>query len=170
MAEELIENKVDKSGLITFNLEDYYVQGERVLFDIKECLYEGLILREKDFREFVKAHNWSSYSGKFVAVTCSADAIVPTWAYMLIASELEPFAKDFIFGNLQTLETLLFQKSLALMNLESFKDERVIIKGCSKYPVPESAYVELVKLLRPIAKSIMFGEACSTVPLYKRKG
>jgi hypothetical protein len=169
MTHDYIENKVEKSGLITLNLEDYYPKGERLVFDIKDQLFQGLILREKDFREFVKSHNWEQYQDKYVAITCSADAIVPTWAYMLLAAELEPYAKRFVFGDSTTLETTLFIETLKTLDVSQYQDERVIIKGCSKYPVPESAYVELTRLLRPVAKSIMFGEACSTVPLYKRK-
>ena len=164
-----IENKVDKSGLITLNLEDFYPKGERVLFDIRDNLYQGLILREKDFREFVKSHDWMQYQNKFLALHCSADAIVPTWAYMLLATELEPFAAKLVFGDLNLLETALFLDALKNIDVQQYKDERVIIKGCNKYPVPESAYVELTRLLRPVVKSIMYGEACSTVPLYKRK-
>ncbi|MDQ3193057.1 MAG: DUF2480 family protein [Bacteroidota bacterium] len=164
-----IENKVDKSGLITLNLEDSFPKGERILFDIKDNLYQGLILREKDFREFVKNHDWAQYQNKFVALYCSADAIVPTWAYMLLTAEIEPYAAKLVFGDLNLLETVLFMDALKNLDIQKYKDERVIIKGCSKYPVPESAYVELTRLLRPVAKSIMFGEACSTVPLYKRK-
>jgi hypothetical protein len=164
-----IINKVEKSGLITLNLEDYYIKGERVLLDIKDQLFQGMILKEKDFREFVKDHPWQQYQGKFVAITCSVDVIVPTWAYMIIAAELEPYAEKLVFGDFKTLETVLFMEALKNLELNQFQDERVIIKGCSKYPVPESAYVELTRLLRPVAKSIMFGEACSTVPLYKKK-
>lgn len=164
-----IENKVDKSGLITFNLEDHYPKGERILFDIKDVLFQGLILKEKDFREFVKNHDWQKYQDKYVALYCSADAIVPTWAYMLLTSVIEPHAKKVVFGDLTVLETVLFNDALSKIKIEDFSDERVIIKGCSKYPVPEAAYVELVRLLRPVVKSIMFGEACSTVPLFKRK-
>ncbi|MBA3900001.1 MAG: DUF2480 family protein [Bacteroidetes bacterium] len=165
----MIINKVEQSGLITLNLEDYYPRGERVLLDIKNQLFQGLILREKDFREFAKNHDWQQYQGKFVAINCTEDAIVPTWAYMLLAAELEPYAEKFIFGDLKTLETVLFIEALKNIDLAPFQDERVIIKGCSKYPVPESAYVELTRLLRPVVKSLMFGEACSTVPLYKKK-
>jgi hypothetical protein len=165
----MIENKVDKSGLITLNLEDFYLKGERVVLDIKDQLFQGLILREKDFREFVKDHDWQQYLDKYVAITCTVDAIVPTWAYMLIATSIEPYAKRFVFGDLKVLETVLFLEQLKELDVNQYKDERVIIKGCNKYPVPESAYVELARLLRPVAKSIMYGEACSTVPLYKKK-
>ncbi len=168
MENEII-NKVDKSGLTEFNLEDYYPKGERVLFDIKNQLFQGLILKEKDFREFVKNEDWSKYKDKFVALTCSADAIVPTWAYMLLTSSLEPFAKKIVFGDLKTLETIIFQESLSKINTEDFRDKKICVKGCGKLPVPESAFVEITRLFSPIAKSIFFGEACSTVPILKRK-
>lgn len=166
MSDEII-NKVAQSGLIEFNLEDHYPEGERVLVDVKNNLFQELILREKDFREFVKNEDWSKYKDKFVALTCTADAIVPTWAYMLLATALEPFAKKIVFGDLKTLETLIFSDVLSKIKVEDFRDKRVVIKGCSKLPVPESAYVEITRLLRPVAKSIMYGEACSTVPIYK---
>lgn len=169
MSEELgIENKVAQSGLLNFDLEDYYPKGERVSIDMADFLFEGLILREKDFREKVKEKDWSVYQDKFVALTCSADAIVPTWAYMLLATALEEYAKKIVFGSLETLETVLFQEALSNIDVETFRDERVIIKGCSNYPVPESAYVEITRLLKPVAKSLMYGEACSTVPIYKQ--
>jgi len=164
-----IVNKVAASGLVEFNLEEYYVQGERVLLDIKEQLFQGLILREKDFREFVKNENWISYQDQLVALTCTADAIVPTWAYMLLTIALEPYAKKIVFGNLEVLETVLFNETLSKIDIEKFHDQRIVIKGCSSLPVPESAYVEITRLLRPVAKSIMYGEPCSTVPIYKQK-
>ena len=164
-----IINKVAQSGLVEFNLEEYYPEGERVLFDIKDQLFQGLILREKDFREFVKSKDWSLYKDQYVALVCSADAIVPTWAYMLLATALEPFAKKIVFGDLKTLETVLFNEALSKINPADYSDQRVVIKGCSNLPVPESAYVEITRLLRPVVKSIMYGEPCSTVPLYKKK-
>jgi hypothetical protein len=167
MSEEII-NKVAQSGLIEFNLEDYYPSGERILLDIRDHLFQGLILKEKDFREYVKMEDWSAFKNKFVAITCTADAIVPTWAYMLLSSALSPFAKKFIFGNLETLETVLFIEALSGMDVEKFRDCRVVIKGCSNLPVPVSAYVEIMRLLRPVTKSLMYGEPCSTVPLYKK--
>jgi hypothetical protein len=163
-----IVNKVAQSGLIEFNLEEYYPKGERVLFDIKEHLFQGLILKEKDFREFVKNEDWSKYTEKFVALTCTADAVVPTWAYMLLVTALEPFAKKIVFGDLKTLEVVLYNDALSKINPEDYKDQRIVIKGCSNLPVPESAYVEVTRILRPVAKSIMYGEPCSTVPLYKK--
>ena len=168
MSQEII-NKVANSGLITIDLEEYYPKGERVLFDIKPLLFQELILKEKDFREFIKNNDWSIYQNKYVAIICSADAIVPTWAYMLISIALEPYAKTVVFGNLQTLETLLFSEVLNKIDYVSFKDQRIVIKGCSNLPVTTNAYVELANKLKPYAKSIMYGEPCSTVPLYKAK-
>ena len=163
-----IVNKVDSSGLVTIDLELLYPQGERVLIDIKNQLFQGLILREKDFREYIKSMDWSTFKDKYVAITCSADAIVPTWAFMLLTSVLEPFAKKVVFGNLEVLETLLFQEALAKLDLSAYHDAKIVVKGCGKLPVPNAAYVELTRLLRPLAKSIMYGEPCSTVPLYKK--
>ena len=168
MAEEII-NRVANSKLVTFNLEDYYPEGERVLFDIKDWLLEGLVLREKDFRNEVKNHDWTQYMGKFLALTCSTDAIVPAWAYMLITTELQPYAKKIILGDLQQLEISIYQDVINTIDLEEFKDLPVIVKGCSKKPVPDNAYLQIVQKLQPIAKTIMFGEACSSVPLFKRK-
>ena len=166
---ETIVNKVAQSGLITFNLEDYYDKNERVIFDIKDCLFMGLMLREKDFREFIKTHNWELYSNKNVAILCSADAIVPTWAYMLVASKLSGIASYYTFGDLNDLENSLFQKALSKVDIESFRDKKMVIKGCSNLPVPINAYVEISRLLLPVASSIMYGEPCSTVPVFKRK-
>ncbi|WP_461450781.1 DUF2480 family protein [Mucilaginibacter sp.] len=167
--QENIINKVAQSGLVTLDPAAFYPQGERVVYDIKDNLYMELILREKDFREFVKAHDWSQYTGKNVAVTCTADAIVPAWAYMLIANKLAPYANDVVFGDENVLETVLFEKAIAKADLEQYRDQRIVLKGCGDIPVPTSAYVELTKKLTPIAKSLMFGEPCSTVPIYKRK-
>jgi hypothetical protein len=165
---EEIRNKVAESGLITFNLEDLYQVGPRKSFDLKDFLFEGLILREKDYRQQLKDFDWSEYQDAFVNIECTADAIVPQWAFMLAATYLNPVAKRAIMGTSETLETVLFQESLANLDLEQFRDERVIVKGCSKYPVPTSAYVEFVGKLSDVAKSVMYGEACSTVPLFKK--
>jgi len=162
-------NKVAQSGLVTLDPAMFYPQGERMVYDIKDNLYMELILREKDFREFVKTHDWSQYAGKNVAVTCSADAIVPAWAYMLLANRLAPYALEVVFGNAEVLETVLFLKAIENIDLEQYRDQRIVIKGCGDTPVPVSAYVELTKKLTPVAKSLMFGEPCSTVPIYKRK-
>jgi hypothetical protein len=167
--QENIINKVAQSGLVTLDPASFYPEGERVIYDIKDNLYMGLILREKDFREFVKGHDWAQYTGKNVGVTCSADAIVPAWAYMLLANRLAPFAREVVFGNEDVLETVLFEKELAKANFEQYRDQRIVLKGCGDIDVPTSAYVELTKRLTPVAKSLMFGEPCSTVPIYKRK-
>ncbi len=167
--QENIVNKVASSGLITLNLEEYYHTGERLVYDIKDNLFHGLILREKDFREFIKTHDWTLYTGKNVAITCSADAIVPTWAYMLLANKLSPYANEVVFGNLETLEAVLFTKALARIDINAYADERVVVKGCADIDIPVSAYVEITRQLSKVAKSIMYGEPCSTVPIFKRK-
>lgn len=168
MEEEII-NRVSNSVLKTFDLEEIYPEGERVLFDIKDWLFQELILKERDFRVLVKNHDWSKYRKCFVAVTCSADAIIPSWAFMLIASELTPFANKVVIGDLELLETVIYQELLSFVDFKQFADKPVIIKGCADKPIPNSAYAFLIAKLQPIAKSIMFGEACSTVPLYKSK-
>jgi hypothetical protein len=168
METEEIVNRVASSGIISLDLEDLYHKGERVIYDIKDNLWQGMILREKDFREFLKSHDWSQYQGKNVAIICSEDAIVPTWAYMLLAVQLEPYANSFIFGDLNQLEAKLFDDAIHQINLEDYRGKRVVVKGCSKVVVPISAYVEISRLLKPIVQSLMFGEPCSTVPLYKR--
>jgi len=163
-----IINKVANSNLKVFNLEDIYDPHERVVFDIKDQLYMGMILREKDFREFVKNHDFTQYKDKNVAITCSADAIIPTWAYMLLASKLEGVAHYFVFGTLEDLEKSLYQKALSEVNWEEYRDEKVVIKGCSKVNVPVYAYIEATRKLKPVAEKIMYGEPCSTVPIYKK--
>lgn len=165
--ENEITNKVATSGIITIDLEEFYPAGERKLIDIKPQLFQELILREKDFREYIKTTDWSVYQDCYVAIICSADAIVPTWAYMLMSLALEPYAKKICFGNLEQLESLLYEEQLAKHNFEQYKDARVVVKGCGKLPVPTQAYVNLSAKLKPLAKSIMYGEPCSTVPLYK---
>ncbi len=167
--QETIVNKVAESGIITIDLEDYYPKGEIVVFDLKDYLFMGLILKEKDFREALKNINWQQYENKNIAITCGADAIIPVWAYMLAASYLQPFAKEVAFGNERDLITSIFIKKLAAVNGEDFTDKRVVIKGCGDIQIPEVAYVEITNKLRPFAKSIMYGEACSTVPIYKKK-
>lgn len=164
-----IVNKVANSSLLNFSLEDYYQKGERVVFDITPFLWQELVVKEKDFRIFVKEYDWSQFQDKFVAINCSADAIVPSWAYMLIAIELASYTKKTVLGSLAELERELFVEALSKLDCSVFEGERVIVRGCSAFPVPEMAYVYIVQLLKPYAKSIMFGEACSTVPLYKKK-
>ena len=166
---EEITNRVSNSQLITFDLEEHYTPGERVVFDIKDFLFQNIILKEKEFRDSIKSYDWSQYLGKHVAIVCSADAIIPTWAFMLLSITLQPYAKRVVFGNLGELETQLFYDALAKVNWEKYRDKKMIIKGCSKVEVPLSAYVEVTNQLRSIAGSIMFGEACSTVPLFKKK-
>lgn len=168
MEKEII-NRVSSSSLITFDLEELYTPGERVLFDIKGLLFQELILREKDFRDFIKSHHWSQYTNQYVAITCSADAVIPTWAYMLLASALQPYAAVVIFGTLRDLETFLFKQALDSTDWKKYSNAKVVIKGCSKVEVPVSSYVEATNRLRPIASSIMFGEPCSTVPVFKKK-
>lgn len=168
MQDEII-NKVAESELIQFDLQDFYVKGERVLFDLKGFLFEELILKEKDFREQVKNYDWQGYENKLVAITCTADAIVPTWAFMLVASHLQPYAQKIVFGDLNKLEEEIFREQLSNVDIQQYANKRITIKGCSAIYVPPSAYIEITVLLRPFAKSIMYGEACSTVPLYKRK-
>jgi hypothetical protein len=167
--QENIINKVAQSGLVTLDPAQFYAPGERVVYDITDNLFHGLMLREKDFREFVKTHDWTQYEGKNIAVTCTADAIVPAWAYMLLANRLAPYAREVVFGDAEVLETVLFVKEISRMDVEQYRDQRLVIKGCGDIPVPVSAYVELTKKLTPVAKSLMFGEPCSTVPIYKRK-
>jgi len=168
METEEITNRVATSGIISLDLEELYHSGERVLFDIKDNLFQGMILREKDFREFLKSNDWSAYQGKNVGIICSEDAIVPTWAYMLLAIHLEPFANKVVFGDLVQLEDQLFSDAIQKIDPEEYRGKRVVIKGCSKFPVPISAYVNVTALLKPVAQSLMFGEPCSTVPLYKK--
>jgi Protein of unknown function (DUF2480) len=166
--EDQIINKVANSGLITIDLEDFSPVGERVLIDLKDNLFMGLILREKDFREFLKTNDWSQYQGKNVAITCTEDVIIPTWAYMLLVSKLQPIARNIVFGDLQKLEETLFQESIKNIDVEKYRDAKVVVKGCSKGEVPTAIYVSITKMLMPVAQSIMFGEPCSTVPVFKR--
>ena len=164
-----IINKVANSALITFDLEELYQPGERVVIDIKNQLFQGLILREKDFREFIKTTDWSIYKDKLVAITCSADAIIPTWAYLLLTIALDPHATLVVFGSEVELEIRLYQDALSKIEWTKFEGAKVVVKGCSKVNVPDAAYVEVVRKLRSVAASLMFGEPCSTVPLYKRR-
>jgi hypothetical protein len=166
--EDMIVNKVSESGLITLDLEEYYPREETAVFDLKNYLFMELILKEKDYREALKNLDWSIYQNKNVAITCSADAVIPVWAYMLAATYLQPVAKEVIFGNEDFLHRTLFLKNLSAINPADFTDKRVVIKGCGDKSISETAYVEITKLLTPVAKSIMYGEPCSTVPIYKK--
>lgn len=167
MSSEII-NRVASSKLITFDLEDFYPKGERVLFDIKDWLFEGLVLREKTFREKAAEYNWSTYKDCYVALTCSTDAIIPAWAYMLLSTYLQPYAKKVVVGDLNLLETTLYTEIIQNIDVTQLRDMPVIIKGCSNKPVPENAYMLLIAKLQPVVKSLMYGEACSSVPLYKK--
>ncbi len=164
-----IVNRVAQSKLLTIDLEDYYPEGERVVLDIKDWLYEGIILKEKDFRVFVADHHWEQYHDSYVALHCSTDAIVPGWAFMLITTRLQPYAKQIVLGDKELLETVLYKSVIDTLDVSSFKDKPVIIKGCSNKPVPGNAYIWATQKLQGVAKSIMYGEACSSVPLFKKK-
>ena len=161
-------NKVSESGIITLDLEDFYPKEETAVFDMKDHLFMGLILKEKDFRETLKNLDLTPYKDKNIALTCSADAVIPVWAYMLVASYLQPVAKEIVFGDADFLHKTLFLKNIAQINSEEYKDQRVVIKGCGELPISETAYVAITNRLRPVAKSIMYGEPCSTVPVYKK--
>ncbi len=168
MPDEII-NRVASSKLMTIDLEDFYPKGERIVFDISKWLFKGIILKEKDFRENVKQHDWEQYKDKYVALSCYTDAIIPSWAYLLITTKLGGFAKKMVVGNLELLETIIFQEVISNLKLDDYKDKPIIIKGCSNKPIPSTISVQLIEKLLPLASSILFGEACSTVPLYKRK-
>lgn len=164
-----IINKVAGSGIVSIDLEEFYDPTPKELFDIRHHLFMELMLKEKEFREFVKSNDWSRYQDKIVGIVCTSDAIVPTWAYMLVSLALEPFAKRVFFGNLSEIDTILFAEKIAALDLNPYKDARLVIKGCGNKPVPLNAFVQLTARLKPVAKSIMYGEPCSTVPLYKAK-
>lgn len=166
---EEIVNRVANSKLVTVNLEEFYPQGKRILFDIKDWLFEELVLREKEFRTHADAHNWESYQDSYVALHCSTDAIVPAWAYLLLTSKLMPYAKKVVVGDLSQLETVLYTEIIQDLDVEPYQDKPLIIKGCSHAPVPDNAYMLLLQKLQPVARSIMYGEACSSVPVFKRK-
>lgn len=166
---EEIVNKVANSALEVFDLEDYYPQGKRTQIDISQWLYEGFLLKEKDFREALKNEDWSKYQDQYVAIHCSTDAILPAWAMILVTVHLAPFAKKVVKGTTDDLETSLFQEILATIDYSIYQDKPIIIKGCSKKPVPEAAYIMALQKLQPFAKSIMYGEACSAVPLFKSR-
>jgi len=167
--EDVIINKVAQSGLITLDLEKYYPEDEIAVFDLKDHLFMELILKEKDFRESLKKIDWSIYQDKNVALFCSADAIIPLWAYMLASTYLAPFSKTIFVGNEQQLATELILKNISRIDAEDFAGKRVVIKGCGDKKIPEAAYVAITTLLFPVVKSMMYGEACSTVPIYKQK-
>lgn len=164
----MIENRVEKSGIINLDLNDFKPKGVRVVLDVKEFLFEGVMIREKHFREQVKNYDWSMYENKYVAVTCSVDAIIPLWVYMILASNLTPYAKVVVRGNKHHLEGALLKKAIEQIDPEEFIGKRVIVKGCGG-EIPESAYLAVAGVLVPVVKTLMFGEACSTVPVFKMK-
>lgn len=164
-----IENKVDKSGLITIDLGDYAPQSELEVFDIKDWLYQGLILKEQDFKDAIKKHDWSEYEGKLVTIYCSNDAIVPVWAYMTLASKLKPYAQGIYFGGFEEALNQIFQQNLnSRINPENYQDSKIVIKGCGDVTITNGAFVHLTAMLQPYVRSIMYGEPCSTVPVYKK--
>ncbi len=162
-------NKVAESGLVTLDLETYYPREGTAVFDLKDHLFMGMILKEKDFREALKELDWSVYQDKNVALTCSADAIIPVWAWMLVATYLQPVAKEIVMGDEKELHRAIFLKKIAAIDVSEFNDKRVVIKGCGETPIGDYVYMEITKMLRPVAKSIMYGEPCSTVPVYKKR-
>jgi len=166
---ELFVNKVAESGLITIDLEKYIPKGENMLFDLKEYLFMELILKEKEFRASLKETEWEKFRDKNVAIVCSADAIIPVWAYMLVVSYLQPVAKEIVMGDAQELEKKLFIQNIDAININEFADKRIVIKGCGETPIADFAYMEITKRLLPVVKSIMYGEPCSTVPVYKKR-
>lgn len=168
MATEGIENKVDKSGLITIDLGNYAPNAELVEFDIKDWLYQGLILKEQDFKQHLKEQDWTQYEGYIVAVNCSTDAIIPVWAYMMVASKLTPYAEKVYFGNRNEVLNQVFLDNLKAVNPEEYQDAKIVIKGCGDKEIPSAAYVYLTNKLQPYVKTLMYGEPCSTVPVYKQ--
>jgi hypothetical protein len=163
-----IVNKVAESGLITLDLERFYPKDETALFDLKDYLFMGLVLKEKEFREAIKNTDWEIYRNKYVGVVCSADAIIPVWAYMLVSSYLQPIAKDVVMGDEKEIHKIIFLKNIQSIDINEFADKRIVVKGCGETPIEEFAYLEITKRLRPVAKTIMYGEPCSTVPIYKK--
>ena len=164
-----IINRVASSSIITINLEEIYPREERVVFDLKPFLFQELMLREKDFRSALKDINWAVYKDKWVAITCTADAIIPNWAFMLVATYLNSIALGFAIGELKELEVMIVEECIKKLEVESFTDRPVVVKGCSDFPIPLYAYGKIVSLIQSRAKSIMYGEPCSTVPLYKKQ-
>ena len=165
----IVINRVENSSLITIDLEDFLLTGERVLLDIKQQLWQEIALKEKDFRQYIKETDWSVYQDKYVALTCSVDAIIPTWAYMLLTTAIAPFAKRVVFGDLNYLETLLLEEAINKIDFSEYQDARIVIKGCSNKVISPSIYVKVTEKLQPYVKVIMYGEPCSTVPLWKKQ-
>ena len=167
--EEIIVNKVAQSGLLTLDLEEFYPSDDIATFDVKDYLFMELILKEKEYREALKNGDWKKFEGKNVAIGCTTDAIIPLWAYMLAVTYLQEFAANIVFGDETQLTTTLLLKNIQKIDVREFEGKRVVVKGCGDKKIPEAAFVEITKKLRPFAKSIMYGEPCSTVPIFKRK-
>ena len=167
--DDVIINRVANSGLLTVDLEEFLPKDEIAVFDLKDYLFRGLILREKDFREALKNFDWETLKDKYVAITCSADAIIPMWAFMLVTAYAQPIAKDVYSGNADEMRKHLILKNISAFNVHKFESQRVIIKGCGDQQVDSAVYAEITKILRPVAKSIMYGEACSNVPIFKAR-
>ena len=164
-----IVNRVSKSALITFDLEKLYQIGTRKSIDLSQWLYQGLLLKEKEFRAQLKAHDWRAYQDHFIALHCSTEAILPAWASLLVTTHLQPYVRKVVLGTLKDLEVQLFTEEIQLLDLSQYKDQPLIIKGCSEKKVPQDAYVQLIAKLQPVVKSLFYGEACSSVPLFKKK-
>jgi hypothetical protein len=164
-----IVNKVSESALVTINLEDYLPRTQPVVFDLKDYLYRELILKEQDFREALKQIDWAVYEGQTVLVTCSADAIIPIWAYMLVAAYLKQVTDHVFLKSASQWKTSQLLENIRKIDAAEFAEKRVVVKGCGDVEIPEAAYLEITTKLQPTAKSIMYGEPCSTVPIYKKK-
>jgi len=164
-----IKNRVAESSLKTIDLEDFYPSGNRVELDISQFLFKGIVLKEKDFREKVKNFNWQQYQDCFVALTNTSEALTPSWAFMLLTTHLVPYTKMVSVGTKNELETAIFSEIISKIDLLEYRDQRVIIKGCANKPIPENAFIQLTQRLQPVTKSVMYGEACSSIPLFKRK-
>ncbi len=165
---EVIVNKVAESALQTIDLETFIPKEEPVLFDLKDFLFMGLIIKEKEFRASLQQTDTIVYKDKVVLISCSADAIIPMWAYMLVASLLQPVAKELFLGSAEEWKKKKLMDAIAAVDTTVYKDQRVVVKGCGDEPIPEAAYLEITNKLRPVAKSIMYGEPCSTVPIFKQ--
>lgn len=163
-----IVNRVANSKLVTIDLDSLYPKGERILLDISPWLFQGLIVREKEFRQSLKEHDWKQYQDKYVVLYCSTDAIIPGWAYLLITTHLQPYVRLSIKGSLKKLDTILFTEIINNLDLELYRNKPVIITGCSENPIPETSYLQLIQKIMPVATSILYGEACSSVPLFKK--
>lgn len=167
MSTEIV-NRVALSPLVTFDLADYHDEGERVGLDIHDQLFHGMILREKDYRTFLAETDWNSYAGKHVHIFCSSDAVIPGWAWMLLCIHLEPFAASVVYGNREDLEKVVWRKVLDRIDYQELDGKKIVVKGCGDIEIPQDAFVELIRRLRPLATKLMYGEPCSTVPLYKK--